>query len=172
MVSPIASNSMVCSLIFWGWQQRGHRSSILLVVSDWNPPVTGGFPSQRASGTESLSMLSRHHEHKTCHDCGIYFDEIDEWWLMMVWSDVGGPSWLSWRAVGVEGYYMECWWQNDLTHCPLVDVAVILRVQFSSSLYYYLGHLLLIHWGRDKWPPFSRRHFQMHFVEWKCINFD
>ena len=28
------------------------------------------------------------------------------------------------------------------------------------------------HWGRDKWPPFSRRHFQMHFLEWKCINFD
>ena len=23
-----------------------------------------------------------------------------------------------------------------------------------------------------KWTPFRRRHFQMHFVEWKCINFD
>ena len=30
----------------------------------------------------------------------------------------------------------------------------------------------LTHWGRDKWPPFSRRHLQMHFLEWKCINFD
>ena len=30
----------------------------------------------------------------------------------------------------------------------------------------------LTHWGRDKWPPFSRRHFQMHFLEWKCIHFD
>ena len=30
----------------------------------------------------------------------------------------------------------------------------------------------LTHWGRDKWPPFSRRHFLMHFLEWKCINFD
>ena len=28
------------------------------------------------------------------------------------------------------------------------------------------------HWGRDKWPPFSRRHFQMHFLEWKCIDCD
>ena len=28
------------------------------------------------------------------------------------------------------------------------------------------------HWGRDKWPPFSIYHFQMHFREWKCINFD
>ena len=30
----------------------------------------------------------------------------------------------------------------------------------------------LTHWGRDKWPPFSRRHFQMHFLEWKCVDFD
>ena len=32
--------------------------------------------------------------------------------------------------------------------------------------------LWLTHWGRDKWPPFQRRHFQMDFLEWKCINFD
>ena len=30
----------------------------------------------------------------------------------------------------------------------------------------------LTHWDQDKWPPFSRRHFQMHFLEWKCINSD
>ena len=30
----------------------------------------------------------------------------------------------------------------------------------------------LTHWGRDKWTPFSRRHFQMHFLDWKCMNFD
>ena len=25
---------------------------------------------------------------------------------------------------------------------------------------------------RQKWPPFCRRPFQMHFLEWKYINFD
>ena len=25
----------------------------------------------------------------------------------------------------------------------------------------------LRHWGRAKWPPFTRQHFQMHFLEWK-----
>ena len=30
----------------------------------------------------------------------------------------------------------------------------------------------LTHWGRHKWPPFSRRHFQMHFLEWICMDFD
>ena len=23
-----------------------------------------------------------------------------------------------------------------------------------------------------KWPPFRRRHIQMHFLEWKCVDFD
>ena len=32
--------------------------------------------------------------------------------------------------------------------------------------------LVLTHWGRDNWTPFRRRHFQMHFLEWKYINFD
>ena len=30
----------------------------------------------------------------------------------------------------------------------------------------------LTHWDRDKWPPFRRKHFQMHFLEWKCLNLD
>ena len=30
---------------------------------------------------------------------------------------------------------------------------------------------LLTHWGRDKWRPFCRRHFQMHFQEYKWLNF-
>ena len=30
----------------------------------------------------------------------------------------------------------------------------------------------LTHWGRDKWTPFRRRHFQVHFLEWKCLNSD
>ena len=31
---------------------------------------------------------------------------------------------------------------------------------------------LLTHWRREKWPPYSRRHFEIHFLEWKCMNFD
>ena len=30
--------------------------------------------------------------------------------------------------------------------------------------------LSLTHCGRDKWTPFGRRHFQVHFLEWKCLN--
>ena len=38
-------------------------------------------------------------------------------------------------------------------------------VSFIPQLY-----LSLTHWGRDKLRPFRRRHFQMHFLEWKCMN--
>ena len=26
--------------------------------------------------------------------------------------------------------------------------------------------------AETKWPTFRRRHVQMHFLEWKCIDFD
>ena len=29
----------------------------------------------------------------------------------------------------------------------------------------------LTYWGRDKFAPFCRQHFQMHFLEWKCMSF-
>ena len=35
-----------------------------------------------------------------------------------------------------------------------------------------LGDPLLTHWGRDKWTPCRRRHFQMHFLELICLNSD
>ena len=30
----------------------------------------------------------------------------------------------------------------------------------------------LTHWGRDKMAAISRRYFQVHFPEWKCLNSD
>ena len=35
----------------------------------------------------------------------------------------------------------------------------------------FMGLRVIKHWGRDKWPPFSRRHFQTHFRECNCMNF-
>ena len=34
------------------------------------------------------------------------------------------------------------------------------------------SELTLIQHPSTKWPPFCRRHFQMHFHEWKVLNFD
>ena len=35
--------------------------SVLLVFCKGNPPVTGGFPSQKASNLESISISPHHH---------------------------------------------------------------------------------------------------------------
>ena len=35
------------------------------------------------------------------------------------------------------------------------------------------GHFHIKHIEAEtKWPPFRRRRFQRHFLEWKCMNFD
>ena len=40
---------------------------------------------------------------------------------------------------------------------------VIMTVSHKVRCNIVLKQVRLSHWGRDKWPPFSRRHFQMHF---------
>ena len=42
--------SIACS----GWHPKKHQSSALLVHCEGNPPVTGGFPSQRASNEKNF----------------------------------------------------------------------------------------------------------------------
>ena len=43
---------------------------------------------------------------------------------------------------------------------------------FTKYLPFCSGVNLLKCWGRLGWPIFCRRHFQMHFRQWKCWNFD
>ena len=59
-VSQIPSNSTICSTSHSCKQQRKHQSGALLALSDGNPPVTGGFPSQRASNSTRVSMPWHH----------------------------------------------------------------------------------------------------------------
>ena len=50
------------------------------------------------------------------------------------------------------------------------NVIISLLMIWYQSPWQLCKHCLTL-WSWDKWPPFSRRHFQMHFLEWKCINF-
>ena len=34
------------------------------------------------------------------------------------------------------------------------------------------SNTMLTHWGWNKMAPFSRWHFPMNFLEWKCMNFN
>ena len=45
----------------------------------------------------------------------------------------------------------------------------VLRWSSVCEPYYLIGRINILR-PRQKWPPFSRRRFQMHFLEWKCMN--
>ena len=64
-VSQIIGNSTVVSTACLGQQHEKHLSSAWLALYEGNPPVTGGFPSQRASHAESIFMRWRHHGHSS-----------------------------------------------------------------------------------------------------------
>ena len=55
-----------CLLNSFLWMiTKKHQNSVLLALCQKNPPVTGGFPSQRARYVESISMLWCHHDFKS-----------------------------------------------------------------------------------------------------------
>ena len=50
----------------------------------------------------------------------------------------------------------------------------ILHLKIPLQLY-LLNETCTSHWNIEaetKWTTFRRRHFQMHFLEWKCLNLD
>ena len=51
----------------------------------------------------------------------------------------------------------------ELHFCSQTSVISLSMMTLDHAVYLTL---------RPKWPPFSRRHFQMHFLEWKYMNFD
>ena len=57
--------------------ERKYQSSVPLAFCERNPPVTGGFPSQRAINAENVSMSWRHREWDKKAKIYLYiFDEM------------------------------------------------------------------------------------------------
>ena len=61
MTSPINIVWNICSTICSGAHPRKHQKSTSLAFMRGIPPVTGGFPSQRANNAENVSIWWRHH---------------------------------------------------------------------------------------------------------------
>ena len=53
-----------------------------------------------------------------------------------------------------------------------VCIKVVVTGRIKHWKCHEISYNTLTHWGRDKWTPFRRRHFQMHFLEWKFLNSD
>ena len=62
MASQITGVSIVYLTVSSGSDQRKHQSFSSLAFVRGNPPVTGKFPTQRASYAENVSIWWRHHE--------------------------------------------------------------------------------------------------------------
>ena len=62
MAYQITSLTIVYWTIYSGADRRKHQSSAVLALSAGNSPVTGEFPTQRASNAESVSIWWRHHD--------------------------------------------------------------------------------------------------------------
>ena len=64
MASQMIGVSSVCPTDCSGADRRKHQSAASLGFCEGNPPVTGGFPSQRASNAENVSIWWCHHANK------------------------------------------------------------------------------------------------------------
>ena len=56
----------------------------------------------------------------------------------------------------------------------LIQVTVVVTGLHPNGVYKatFNSRWQLTHWGRDKMDAIRRRHFQVHFLEWKCIHYD
>ena len=110
IVSQITGNLTVCPTLCSGYQQSKHQRSTLLALCEGNPPVTGGFPSQRASNAESVFMPWCCHVFMLNCFAKIYLhffntgDGIESW----------NPSLMSDKDIDIlHSHYLGCWSPDD-----------------------------------------------------------
>ena len=123
----------------------------------------------------------------SCLDDVIKWKHFPRYWPF-VWgihrSPVNSPHKGQW--CGALMFSLICTWINswvnngeagDLRHHHThYDVTVMWSC--DRLLIYSISHrictqfVVLCFKAETKWPPFSRLHFQMHFLEWKCMNID
>ena len=64
--------------LFWRKSKKTSKFRVTGLCGG-NPPVTGGFPSQRASNAENVSIWWRHHGIKTGKDVRFWYDRSIVW---------------------------------------------------------------------------------------------
>ena len=77
MASKFTSVSIVYSTVCSGEDQRKYQSSASLAFVRGNPLVTDGFPSQRASNADNVSIWWRHHDHSCWYPDRLFRQDID-----------------------------------------------------------------------------------------------
>ena len=138
MASQITSLMIVYSTIYSGADQRKHQGSACVTgLCEGNSPVTGEFPSQRASNMENASLWWCHHE--ILERLQKKRKNVDRWTMYNGWTMDGSAShklcWLcqqrSWKSCSSYCHQMSIhcsviyWWElqqsayNFHIHCHL-----------------------------------------------------
>ena len=82
------------------------------------------------------------------------------------------PSWLIARLCVFWEHFMkiDCAIGNHTASCAPSYKYAMMDHEWEAKI--PICVIPLTHWGQFKWPPFSRRHFEIDFLEWICLNFD
>ena len=91
------------------FRRRSKKTSKLCVtcLCEGNPPVTGGFPSQRASNAENISTLWRHHEYICPNANGVIVNDIgrDTKWIRRTNNIIIRTVWIYWSYASLVNIY-------------------------------------------------------------------
>ena len=143
---------------------------------------------------QNAPMIRPVHVIRIIHDDVIKWKHFPRYWPFVRGihrSPVNSPRKGQWRGalmLSLIWAWINCWANNrevgDLRHHRAhYDVTVMLLFAISEvgvAAAQCMPRLLglnkpssgyLTHWGRDKSSPFRRRYFQVHFLEWKVLNF-
>ena len=83
----------------------------------------------------------------------------DEWFnLVMYWSQ---------SALCYNGRHQRMGSDLDSSSTEVIQCCIDIANLVASLEFIYLTH-----WGQDHIDAILRQHFQKHFLEWKCLNFN
>ena len=113
------------------FRRRSNKTSKLCVTGlcEGNSPVTGEFPSQRASNAENVSIWWRHHEYsRRCEEINCPILQTSSLWHFNCYktSWISSPFW-SWRLISENVFKIfNSQWNLEKTYLPLQAVPSLL----------------------------------------------
>ena len=124
--------------------QRSKKTSKLCVTGlcEGNSSVTGEFPTQMASNTETISIWwCQHQMDVLCSPTSYYFNQ--ECWTAVWWKHVLSPAWLLFHKY--KPLYLHSFIATHPTNSVQVNSAIKfsenLHIAYSCSVYFYEGRL-------------------------------
>ena len=116
MASQITGVSSVCSILFFRRRLKKTSKFRVADLCEGNPPVTNGFPSQRASNAENVSIWWRHHETKRSENDNTP-QPPDQWTNSPLMGQQFG-NWVShWPMAITWVIYLPCTVAQEQVHC-------------------------------------------------------